>query len=432
MTSLVMVMPYRQLVRKAREEGFSVCSIWDPRLQSAAYLRDVRDVSDAFETTDFRDERELKRVVRAAAARHDARWIYHVGREDSMLPVYEVAEELGCALNPAAAIRLLNDKLAMRDLLRDRDLSPIRYATAPDVRELRGVLERFGLPAIVKPTSLFGSRGVYLLREARDVRAWEALLRDYDYDGPFLVEEQLRGPEFSVETLSCDGEHQVVGITAKHVSAPPLFVETGHVHPAPLPVHARRAIERLTTALLDACGYRFGPAHTEVILTADGPRIVESQARLGGDRIPRLIELSTGLDVERAIFTMLAGTPPSPVTHRRSARIRYLKLEPGIVRSVRGVEEARSLPFVDEVVMPFAPGDLVPATSDSKTRHGHVIVAGRSAVQSDGRALSAMRRVSVQTSAVEIGLVEPAAAAALAEAHPARAERSAEACLSRA
>jgi biotin carboxylase len=397
MTMLLMVMPYRQFVRKAREEGFRVCSIWDPRLESADYLRDVREVSDVFLTTDFDRPEELKRVVRTAAERYDARWIYHVGREDSMLPVYEVAEELGRSLNPTSSIRRLNDKLAMRDLLRAHGLSSVRYATAQTVTGVRALLPAFGLPAVVKPTCLFASRGVHLLRDAADVEAWERLIDRAGYDGPFLVEEQLRGPEFSVETLTYGGEHHVVGITAKHVTPPPLFVETGHLHPAPLPPERQRAIADLVTALLDACGYRFGPAHTELIWTGDGPRIVESQARLGGDRIPRLIELTTGLDMERAIFTMLAGTPPAPLRHQGSARIRYLRFEPGTVRSVAGLGAARELEFVDDVALPFDAGDEVPVTTDSKTRHGYVIVSGASPEETDARALAAAGHISVRT-----------------------------------
>lgn len=397
MTTIVLVMPYRQLVRKAREEGFRVCSIWDPRLQTADYLRDVQDGSDAFVTTDFGRPQELKRVVREAAKVHGARWIYHVGREDSMLPVYEVAEECGLGLNSAASIRLLNDKLAMRDLLRARGLASVRYATAPHAAAVRGVLDTFGLPAIVKPTNLFGSRGVYLLGDREDLHAWEALVGRYGYDGPYLVEEQLRGPEYSVETLSYGGVHHVVGITAKQVTPPPLFVETGHLHPAPLTAEDRHSIEDLVEALLDACGYCFGPAHTEVILTDDGPRVVESQARLGGDRIPRLIELATGLDIERAIFRALAGRPPAPSPPTWTACIRYFQLVPGIVRAVAGVEAAAELSFVDELVMPFAAGDEVPETTDSKSRHGHVIVSGRSAEEAEARALAAMGHVFVNT-----------------------------------
>ena len=65
------------------------------------------------------------------------------------------------------------------------------------------------LPVVVKPTGLDGSRGVRLIERADDARAWAAALDAYGYRGPVLVEEVLRGPEFSVETLTSGGRHHV-------------------------------------------------------------------------------------------------------------------------------------------------------------------------------------------------------------------------------
>jgi biotin carboxylase len=252
---------------------------------------------------------------------------------------------------------------------------------------------RVGLPAVVKPTALSGSTGVYLWREPDDEPVWTDLVDGYGYPGPFLVEEYLRGPEYSIETLSHDGHHTVVGVTEKKLGPPPLFVEIGHVHPAPLPDDRRAAIERLAVDLLDACGYRFGPAHTEVIWTERGPRIVESQATLGGDRIPRLVELSTGLDVERAIFAGLTGDPARPAPHTATAIVRFFTFPPGRVDEIRGLAEVRALDYVDELTLRLRPGDVSPVVRDSKSRHGHVIVSGGTADQARDRVLSTIEVV---------------------------------------
>ncbi|MEU2439774.1 ATP-grasp domain-containing protein [Streptomyces rubradiris] len=384
---LLMVMPYRQFVRKAQAEGFWVGAVWDPRLESPEYLDDVRALADVYVETDFQDPDLLRRTLREVAREHRATVVYHIGREETMVTAHEVAEELRAELNPAAAIRFLADKHAMRDLLARHGLSPVSFEAAPTRREVPGAVERIGCPAVVKPAALAGSRGVFLWQEPQDRAAWTALVDAYDYDGPFLVEEYLRGPEYSVETLSRDGRHQVVGITEKLLGPPPLFVEVGHVHPAPLPEDRRRAIEELTTEFLTACGYRFGPAHTEIIWTERGPRIVESQARLGGDRIPRLVELATGLDIEQAIFAALADRPAEVSGATATAIVRFFTFPPGRIGQIRGLEKLAGLPYVDELSLRLSPGDTVPEVRDSKSRHGHVIVSG--ATPEEARARSA-------------------------------------------
>ena len=375
--ALVLVTPFRQYASKAGQEGFRVCSIWDPSLESPEYLRVVAERSDELILTDFTDRPGLRAVIRDAALRLDARFVHHAGREDTMLLAYEVADELGKAANPPRAVHLLNDKLAMRELLGRHGLSPVRHTHAPAWRAVAPLLDGFEPPVVVKPTSLAGSRGVQLLRRPDELPEWGRLLDGYGYDGPVLVEEFLRGPEFSVETLSAAGVHHVVGVTAKQLGPPPLFVETGHVHPAPVTAARRMAMGELTVRLLRAAGYRNGPAHTEVIWTAAGPRIVESQARVGGDRIFRLVELATGVDIERAMFTVLAGREPdlAPRQHR-VARIGYFGFPPGTLESVTGLDLARELPGVADLHFPFAPGDRLPPVVDSKSRHGYAIVSG--------------------------------------------------------
>jgi L-amino acid ligase C-terminal domain 2 len=94
---------------------------------------------------------------------------------------------------------------------------------------------------------------------------------------------------------------------------------------------------------------------------------------------------------------MLAGAPPALRPHAGSARIRYLAFEPGIVRSITGLDAARELGFVDQLDMQLEVGDEAPETTDSKTRHGYVIVSGSSAQETDARAQAAVDRLGVRT-----------------------------------
>lgn len=371
---LLMVMPYHQLARKAVEAGFKVWAVWDPALRGEEYLNQVREHCQELLLADFRDEAGLRALVARTARAHGIGRVLHLGTEASMAPAAAEAEALGLSPNPARAIGLLNDKAAMRELLNAGKVSVVRAQRAASHAEVRAALRSLGLPAIVKPSELSGSRGVALIRDEGEVETWCGRVDEAGLRGPYIVEEYLSGPEFSVETLTVDGVHHVVGVTAKQTSGPPGFVETGHLFPAPLSEQHRLAIESTATALLDLSGYMFGPAHTEVILTSRGPRIVESQARLGGDRIPVLIEVATGFDIEAAVFRALAGQPLAPVGAHRLAAIGFFQLPAGVLESVSDLDLLRALPYVHVLHFPFEPGDTLPPTADSGTRHGYVVV----------------------------------------------------------
>jgi cysteine synthase A len=382
MPNLVMVMPYKAYLRKAQAQGFRIHAIWDPaealRLfgaESAQYLADVEELADGYRTVDFTDHSAYADAIRAAVRETGADHVWHVGSEESMMLAYEVADELGLAVNSPRSVALLNDKLAMRTLLRDKGISAVRFAIAEHWSEVSALLADFTLPVVVKPTTLSASRGTLLLTDPADLPAWGESLAAYRYDGPLLVEEYLRGPEFSVETLTVRGEHHVIGVTRKLLGPLPHFVERGHLFGASTTAEtgqvAAHAVE-----LLDAVGYQCGPAHTEIILTADGPRIVESQARLGGDKIPDIIEIAGGFDIKRAMFGALAGEAPRPGRATSVGHIAYLSFPCGTLRSVSGLEEVRALDFVHTLNFPFSVGDVLPETVSSKTRHGFVILAG--------------------------------------------------------
>ncbi|WP_051813195.1 ATP-grasp domain-containing protein [Streptomyces sp. NRRL S-340] len=382
---ILMVMPWRAYVRKATEEGFRVFSIWDPDRIPQDHRDEVARYSEELLFTDFRDVAGLRRLVARTATRLGVSHVLHLGNEDTQLPVCEEAHALGLAPNPPQALRVINDKAAMRQLLRDRGLSPVRATVAGSAREARALLPRLELPVVAKPALLSGSRGVRLIHEARDMDDWEDRLADQGYAGPVLIEEYLRGPEFSVETLSSQGTHHVVGVTAKRKTPPPGFTEIGHVHPASMAEPDRAAVTDLVLRFLSETGYRFGPAHTEVILTPDGPRIVESQTRAPGDRIHRAIALASGFDIETAIFRALLGKPVQVDAAHRVGCVSFFQLRPGRLVSVEGLDAIRALPFVHELKFPFTPGDTVPEIRNSGSRHGHVVIDAASEREADHR-----------------------------------------------
>lgn len=374
-SSILLIMPWPQYVEKAAALGFAVHVIADPALDSPANLERSYAAAGTFRLASFDDVTELCALIERTVREYDIEHVLHFGHESTQVPVSECAATLGRSLNPPSAVATINDKTLLRALLHREGLSPVRTRAFDSPEAAVAGLAGFPLPAVAKPARLDGSRGVRLILAPADIECWAATVTgDYGYTGPVLVEEFLIGPEMSVETLSVDGTHTVVGVTQKE-AGPPTFVERGHVFPAALPAPLYRAVADLTVALLTAAGYRFGPCHTEIILTRSGPRIVESQTRFGGDRITRLIEVATGFDMEAALFAALAGEPVGPVPpNARLGVVSFFDLPSGRVTGIGDLEPIRRLPFVHELTFKPVVGDLVTEPTDSAGRPGFVVL----------------------------------------------------------
>lgn len=116
-------------------------------------------------------------------------------------------------------------------------------------------------------------------------------------------------------------------------------------------------------------------SHTEIKITKDGPKVVELGARLGGDNITTyLTPLSTGVDmVESCIRIALDETADLEPKFYKASAIRYFRVEQGVIRDIRGLEEARKIPGVKQIYVVHGIGEKMNGIKSSGDRSGFVI-----------------------------------------------------------
>lgn len=171
-------------------------------------------------------------------------------------------------------------------------------SSADDVSRLN---DRITYPCITKPTDNSGSRGVMLVNNREELENALAYSRENGRTGSVIVEEYMTGPEVSVEVMVLDGVPHILQVTDKLTTGAPHFVEMGHTQPSRLPERDLEKIRDLASRAVKSVGIANGPAHVEIILTGNGPKMVELGARMGGDCITtHLVPLSTGVDMIRA------------------------------------------------------------------------------------------------------------------------------------
>ncbi len=118
-----------------------------------------------------------------------------------------------------------------------------------------------------------------------------------------------------------------------------------------------------------------GITHTEVLLSERGPVIVEVNARLGGDLIPYLGKLATGLDPARVAVDLATGTRPAmEPTSNRCVGIRFgYPPQDCLVRAVSMPAPGRADGLLEATAMVSPGTELLLPPRAHLGRYGYVI-----------------------------------------------------------
>ena len=194
-----------------------------------------------------------------------------------MRTVAVVAKELGLVgIDEETALKATN-KAVMRQCLRENGVPIPKFYKVSNQIEFENAVKNFQTKFIVKPADNSGSRGVFLI----DNFDRNLMLNAYKYSkefsrgGDVVVEEYMEGAEVSVETLSVDGVCNIIQITDKLTTGAPHFVEMGHSQPTKHALSTVEKIKEVATNAVNAIGIKNGPSHTEIMITDEGPKIVE-------------------------------------------------------------------------------------------------------------------------------------------------------------
>lgn len=233
----------------------------------------------------------------------------------------------------------------------------------------------FTFPLITKPVDNSGSRGIMLANDQQSLREALSYSAANGRGGDVIVEEYMQGPEVSVEVMVVDGQAQVLQITDKLTTGAPHFVEIGHSQPSRLPEKDRRSIADLACRAAISVGIVNGPAHAEIILTKDGPKMVEIGARMGGGCITtHLVPLSTGINMTGATIDVALGNAPDLQRKwSKGAAIRFIIPPVGTVAAISGAEEARRIPGIHLVEIQCRVGQELRELESGACRIGYVI-----------------------------------------------------------
>lgn len=237
-------------------------------------------------------------------ARREAIGLVVIGPEAPLVAgVADALRQAGIAVfgPTAAAARLEGSKGFTKDLCRAHGIPTADYIRTDTVAGAHAALHRFALPVVIKADGLAAGKGVTIATTR--VEAEAAI--EAAGDGPLVIEEFLDGEEASLFAL-VDGDTAVALASAqdhKRVGEGDTGPNTGGMGAyAPAPVLTaelqQRAMDEIvipTASAMVAAGTPFsGVLYAGLMLTADGPKLIEYNARFGDPECEAIMPLIEG------------------------------------------------------------------------------------------------------------------------------------------
>ncbi|MEU7151679.1 ATP-grasp domain-containing protein [Streptomyces sp. NPDC045456] len=269
-----------------------------------------------------------------------------------------------------------NHKDAMRRVAGQAGLRIPRYRSVTSIADIPAAAHEVGFPAIVKHTYGGGSHGAVLLADDAALAGLGRLVKFDHFRDPvrkWLVEQYIRGREIAVNTMSYDGQHQIIDMW--FYSQPD---DSDYDFPYWNNVQINREdpdwdrVAAFTHEVLDVFGVRIGPGHTEVKCNADGVYLIEVAARLAGGPVTDMWLAHSDFNPYYADIDCRTGRRPEALGQHITFDAVFGAIAvrnegaPGVLREIKGLDAFSTGPGVEKVLVAYAPGDWVP-TTDSTT-----------------------------------------------------------------
>jgi len=316
-----------------------------------------------------------------------------VGDRPTVMAAY-VARLLNLPGHPSDAAAIARDKRLSRERLRASGLPVPEFFTVPAAIDPEALLTRVTFPVVIKPTVLSGSRGVIRADDPLSfMTAFARLrhllgssevqeLRDAEAD-VIQIESYIAGAEYALEGVMEHGRLHTLAIFDKPDPLDgPFFEETIYVTPCRADDDVQRRIQEMVARAAQAIGLHHGPVHAECRVNSDGVYVMEVAARPIGGLCAKALrfvkpgEPSVGL--EHLLLQLALGAPVGEWQREPDASAVMMIPIPrsGVFRGVTGVDAAKAVAGVDDVLVTAKPDQHLVALPEGASYLGFIFAHG--------------------------------------------------------
>ena len=331
--------------------------------------------ADVFVQIDLKDREKIADLAMSYGDKLKA--VFTAGTDFSASVSY-VAQKCGLISHSFEAAMNASNKVLMRKCFREKGVpSPDFVEVTESEIETLSSDESVLFPKVVKPVDNMGARGCRLVRNKSE---FEPALRDavaFSRTGKAIVEDYMKGMEFSIDALVHEGNVTITGFADRHIFFDPYFIEMGHTMPSSVSEDVKKNVVDVFVKGVKALGLTEGVAKGDVKYTEKGAMIGEIAGRLSGGYMSGwTYPYASGVNLTMEAMKIALGlgkTLPSEIECNAVSHERAFISIPGVVNVIYGEDKAVASPFVKNVFFRVKEGSRVDFPRNNVEKCGNVI-----------------------------------------------------------
>jgi len=338
--------------------------------------------------------------------------------EDDVPLRAKICETFGFVGNSYEAAINCRNKYKMREVLSKNGIlcpkfklikNGLNHNSEENNEDFENIFKNLNFPAIIKP--VWGSMSQFVIRvdnieEAK--KAYEYISSNispgfdpiYNYGCELMVEEYLDGAEVDVDILIQNGEVKFYSITDNFPTKEPYFVETGDALPSRHPEYIKDAVKNQAERSIKALGIKDGCVHVEAKITSRGPRIIEINARMGGDYIYDWIKSVWCVDLIEEILKIAVGLPieikKSDIPKFHLVGKYFIPESSGVVTGIRGLGLVKDKTRIKNVTILKKVGDAVLVPPEGFEQIGWIVGKGNTYAEAEQNLEEAINNIEIK------------------------------------
>ena len=362
------------------------------RAKSDGYNILLSDISEACEAKDFADEfqridpRNLDEILTFARQR---RVINIIGESCDYCRYAAVYALVALDFEPLVfldPLQRLSNKGVMRDHLRTSGVFQPRYFRCRYFSDARKAVDSIDLPVVIKPVDSRGSQGVRIVTDEGDLKSSFLDAVAMSQSREVLIEAFVAGTHFTVDGFVDEaGDLKILGVAVKT-----LVENNGHPvitrvdYGSELADGTRRDLCEATSKAVSSLNIGHGLIHAEFIIDSNGRVFFLEIANRGGGVLTAQLVLPklTGLDVIEYLIKNRTNTNSRQASMYYQPKcmvaIVFLNVGEGRIDSIQN----ENVKLVNDHILYASvwvrEGQIIGAPFNGVTRHGVIIVTGKS------------------------------------------------------